>query len=400
MTFPFPSFVPRVSSAGVANWTLYDGTKDSVPAVLDNAQDFSGLNKVIPIDDTSALVLTVTDFGAGDALYAMIISVDTLGVVTQGTPVSIGFPAMNCGGGAAIMDSSHAVICWYDQSIPGVQALAIDFSGLSINTVGTAVSFFSGSLTAATQVNVVKLTSATFAINYMASGMHLVCGALSGTIVSNPGLSNDALVSNTSVNAGMRYIPLDAFDSTDVVVAYIDSSDNIRINIPTILGTVPTIGATTIIDLSSYNPSNFFSISLKKIDSSNALMMWSFTDNTGTEFGQICILTLTGGTLSVGAIAALSIDPSNTGTPTVSSIALPNSTQAVTYRQTSTFGHLQTIDIAGTTLTVNTLVTKTTAAGGNNRGGGIGSIGLDYVALLYADAHNTNFPTLQIITPK
>lgn len=397
MTFSIPLclFPP---SATNANWSLYDGTKNKSPVVV-GSFNASGCH-IVPIDATRSLLLVRGDPGAGTALYAAIAQINGSGVATIGTLVSVG-PDIGSTGGAAvcIMDSTHAVIAYYDSSIPGTAAVAISFSGTTISSVGTAVTFFSGTMNVPRTVNVCSYSSSAFLIigDDGASHMKAYYGTLSGTTITAPA-SNSATISAANISNGQRWTGLAAFDGTYAVVSWVDNTLTqavacvVTISGNTPVGTVP-ITLSVLTDI----PGNFLSVFAKKIDSTHALLAWCFDNTvTGNTHVQAAVLTLATGNITAGTVVEV-YNPGTAGTPNIVTVGLPNATQAVFgYNIAGTDMRIQVVTISGSTLTALTSYEINTSTSVTS---GVCEIGANYCGFFYPDSTDSNHCKLSILSP-
>lgn len=396
--FPGLSFRKKATSSNV-DWSVYDGTKNKTPVLVGNFN--SGPCHAIPIDSTRTLLLVRGNPGAGAALQAIISQIDGSGVASLGSMVAIG-PDVGSTGGffGAVMDSTHAVVAYFDSSIPGIAAVAFAFdSGTTIGTVGSPVTFFSGTPTTPRDVNICAYSSSAFLITGDDGANHMVAyyGTLSGTTLTAPA-SNSATISAANVSTTQRWNGLAALDGTYAVASWVDSTlKQAKACVVTVSGNTPS--GTTPITISALTdtPNNFLTIFAKKIDSTHTFLATGFDNTiTGNTHVQATVLTLATGNITAGTTVEV-YNPGTAAIVNIVSVAMPNATQAVVGFNVNAIDiRVGVVTISGNTLTPLTTYELNTSAAVTS---GVCEIGTNYCGMFFQDTNTSSHSFLTVLSP-
>jgi len=363
--FTLPTtFWSSAAGGNGANWANYDGTGDKT-AVEFSASAIRYCN-FAEIDDTRALLVYR---GATGYLRARVCTVDGAGDVTFGTEaVLLSSSIVNAN--VALLDNTHAVAVTEVDGV--VWALAIEFSGTTITTVGTAVTLetFNPSTGA---LSVAAVSSTEFIAGYASSTLgRAFYGSVSGTTVTaGSGI-------NTSFNnSNFNYIaPLAA--GTAIMLTNVNSGSNrLGAVLLSVSGTAP-VRDTEIQLLGSPVIANEQYIA--RIDDNRAIGVWT-QQNDNTSWAVVI-------TESSGSLAFGTPEQFNSSLSEYTSIAMPNSTQAVvTVGIQNVEIETTVIEISGTTL--NALTNYTNATTDKEYVTNI-QVGTDTVLIAYEDDNDSS----------
>ena len=352
---------------GIVDWTNYDGTADKTPVVF-SAVTSTQLTKVAPIDDTRALIVYRA---TSNYCYAVIASVSSSGVVSYGTEAPI-ISASVLDVAVDVLDSTHAIICV--ESGGAVKAIAIEFSGTTISTVGTAATIESVN---SSLLSVAALSSGDVLISYYNGTVcRLFYASVSGTMVTG-GNGIDAFT------GALQTVTIKAMNSTQAMINLASNGVNPwSVLLVTFGGTTPSVTDThAAVAASAF----YYCGSIKRIDDTHAI-----ATATGSGSSKTVVITNTTGTLSNGTI--INYDAQSNA---LSSIALPDATRAVITARHNTLGMRTTVvEIDGAVLTALTTYAKAT----DRETPDSCEVGTNFVLVAYEDDDNASEGTAQVLT--
>lgn len=358
------SFRAMLGAAGIptnggSDWSLYNATNDKAAVIFSNTG--TALINVVPIDDTRALlVYRSTSFFT----RARIASVDGSGDVTFGTETVI-LSAVTLDIKADLLDSTHAIIAV--ESGGAVKCIAIEFSGTSIDTVGSAVNTETVN---SNHVSIAGVSSSAFYVAYEDNG------DTNGTVFY-------ATVSGTTITMGngIDFETLNIVDlnmcklanDTCLIGAGHGGANDGEVYLISQSANTPQVDDQITLVNGSFNVD---SIGAHRIDDNTAIFCW--TETASTTDCTAAIITESGGTLAKGTNEQYSTDVAEE-----QSIALPNNTQAViTMGVNSVRMQTTVLEIDGTSL--NALTTNTNVSGDKEFVTN-GAVGTDTVLMGYED---------------
>lgn len=369
---------PFIFAAGEAepeavNWSDYDGTGDKA-AVEWSASSVRTLS-VSPIDATRALIIYESEVTA----RGRIASVDASGDLSFGTEVVVfsGNPA-DCVGN--ILNSTHGIIAVEEGG--DVKIIAIEFSGTSIDTVGTPVS-------------IETINSAELAITKMSDNDGFVAYR---NVANNRGHIGYFSVSGTTVTAGDVIEFESVASSTDIFMARLTDAkvllvsaqtglDDINADLISVSGTTPSIDDSLAVAAGTISTD---SIGIGIIDSNNAIIAYSDGTNAKAVVVNEAAGTLTKGTAITTLASTIAKEMS---------VAMPNSTQAViTMTVNATNVNTTVVDISGTDLTANTNVVNFGGATVDKEYLCNAAMGTDFVIVVYEDDNDSSKGKAIILT--
>ncbi|MEE9356613.1 MAG: hypothetical protein V3U75_13570 [Methylococcaceae bacterium] len=346
-----------LGNGGSVDWSDYDSTGDKTPVEFSSSA-VKYLN-VVPIDETRALLIYR---GTSGFCRARICSIDGAGLATFGTETVL-LSATISDAKADLLDSTHAIVAV--ESGGDVKMIAIEFSGTSIDTVGTAVTMETVN---SGHLSIAAASSSAFFVGYE---------------VSNKGRLGYATVSGTTVTAGnaMQFEALDIVDmnmcslasGTCLVAAGHTGADDGEVYLVSQSGSTPQVDdQITLVN----GTLNVDSIGIARIDDNTAIVSW--TETASTTDCSAAIITESGGTLSKGTNEQFSTDVARE-----QSIALPDVEHAVmTISNSTTEMASIVVEISGASLTA---LTQYQNVSGDKEYVTNGEVGTDWVLTAYED---------------
>jgi len=363
-----------VSSSGV-NWSTYDSTNDK-SVVEFHGSAVRNLN-VVPIDSTRALFVYR---GASFYCYARIATVDAQGIITFGTETTL-ISANVADNKVVLLDSTHAIVA--HESLGDTKALTIEFSGTTIDTIGSAVSFETVN---SGHMAVAALSPSAFLIAYkrITAAVGVVYyGTVSGTTTTaKNGVTFETLNIN-DINMA------DLTSTTAIIVAGHDQVDDCEAYLISVSSDTPQVDDNLSI-VSEIAPYTVDSIGIHKISSTKIITC--FAEVSVDINTQAVIVTESGGTLSAGTIVEVNADPAREV-----SIALPDPQHAVISMGILATGLDTTVvEIDGTTLTPLTAYENIS---GDKEFVTNGHVGTDFVVIAYEDDDDASKGKAIVATP-
>lgn len=347
-------------------WSDYDGTNDKTPVVF-SAFTSTVFTYVSPIDDTRALVVYRA---TSNYCYAKIATRDSSGIVSYGSEATI-ISAAVLDIAVDVLDSTHAIICV--ESGGDVKAIAIEFSGTTISTVGTAATIETVN---SSLLSVAALSSSDVLISYYNGTVcRLFYASVSGTTVTG-GNGIDAFT------GALQSVDITAMNSTEAMINIASNGVNPwSVLLVTFSGTTPSVTDTLAVVAAS---AFLFGGAIKRIDDTHAI---AAVTQSGSK---AVVITNTSGTLSNGTVVTYDAQSN-----ALCSIALPNASRAVITGRNNTLGMRTTvIEIAGAVLTGLTTYVKAT----DRETPDSCEVGPNFVLVVYEDDDNASYGTAQILT--
>lgn len=380
---PYPPFPPAATTdwsdyVGSVSWANYDSAEDLAPSTIASGlpSNIGGVYtnlKIanIAIDDTRFLAVYQ---GASYYIYARIGQIDSAGAITYGTAVTIYNSTTNTRNvSATLLDSTHAAIALNIDGV--VNVLAIEFSGTTISTVGTADTF---DIYASECLTITAISSSEVLIYYRqnASGgdVYVYYASISGTTTTvgnsyNLGDGADIIDGTIIACGGGKAILVFTRGLTL-------STTQLEAQLISVNGTTPQLDDTLILETGDV-------VNLKlsgcKVDNNKVIIItYEGVSNKTNSY----VIVNNSGTLSCGnKLTIASVDNLN------STITCVNPMYAVySYIINNTSLHGGVIHIDGTTLT---LLSNDTQLSGVPRDAQICSLGQDFAAVAYIN-HTTN----------
>lgn len=181
------------ASSSLVDWSNYDSTKDKSAVTFSN---YSGVKyvTVVPIDSSRSFIVYNAE---NNHSYARIMSVDGKGDIIFGAEVKI-LAQQVYGLDAKLVDSKHLLVVF---DTVGVKSIIVPFSGTTIGTLGTAVTFASSIFVNDIKCTVISETE--FFILYengTTTELEMWYGSISGTTITK-GNKLVILSSDTSRNS-------------------------------------------------------------------------------------------------------------------------------------------------------------------------------------------------------
>ena len=354
------------AGGGVVDWSLYDATGDKTPVEFSSSA--VTYNNVVAIDETRALVVYS---GASSYCRARIATLNGSGTVSFGTE-SVILSAAITGCGADLLDSTHAIIVV--ESGGDVKAIAIDFSGTTIGTVGSAVS--TETVNAAT-LRVAALGSAAFMVVYEDLGdtnLTAYYGTVSGTTVT----MGNGLDFETKDPNDVQIVGIDS--TSAFVLAGHTSTGDCEAYLMGVSGTTPTEDSTVRVLNGSYTVSR---VAIGKISSTQFVCAYNETfSKTNIE---AAVVTNNSGTLEVASTVEISTDNAKAEGLT---IAMPDAEHAVvTIAVGTTEMQTTVVEVSGKTLTPLTNYQNLT---GDKEFLASAAVGTDWVLVMYEDDNDSS----------
>lgn len=328
------SFRTMLGAAGTSvsvpvDWSLYDSTGDKSPVEF----SFNAVGNVnaIPIDDSRILLV----YSAASSCRARIASVDSSGNVTFGTETVV-LSELPGDVKADLLDATHAIVA-IEAIIPGdVEVVVIEFSGTSIDTVGSAVLTETVS---SDHLSIAGLSSTAFFVAYedlSDTNGTLFYATVSGTVIT----MGNGIDFETSAIDDINMIGLTG--STAIIAAGHSGTSDGEAYLISVSGITPQVDdALRLIN----GPLIVTDIGIAKISDTQVII--SYTETFTNKNCEAVIVTESGGTLSKGTtVEFLNVISEE------QSIALPDTTHAViTLGRNNIEIQTTVIEINGTILT-------------------------------------------------
>lgn len=325
--------------SGAVDWTAYNATNDKTPVTF--STDGVLYVKTVNIDSTRALVVYS---GTSSYCRARIATVSSSGVVSFGTEaVLLSAAISDCA--VDLLDATHAVIAV--ESGGDVKTIAIEFSGTTIDTVGSAVSTQTIS---SSNLEIAAISSTEFFVAYSQTGTttnRCYYASVSGTTITmGSGIS--------FVSATINDLDICKLSSTTALISYGRSGlfDWSAVLI-TKSGTAPSVTDTHSVDNGTFT---YSSRSVRRLSDTTAIAM--VTDASANNV-KAAVITNSSGTLSNGTLETV-----DTVEAEYCSISLPTedlSNAVFTYGVNETSMKTTVVTISGTTLSALTSYTNDSA---------------------------------------
>lgn len=365
-------YAEEYSTNSDVNWSDYNAANDKTPVEFSSAA--VNFVKTVNIDSTRALVVY-----SGDSSYcrARIATISASGIVSFGIEAVILSAAISdCA--VDLLDSTHAIVAV--ESGGDVKCIAVEFSGTTIGTVGSAVSTQTIN---SSFLEIAAITSTEFFVAYAQTSTttnRCYYGSVAGTVVTIGSGINFA-------TATILDMDICKLSDTTAVISYGRSGlFDWSMVLITKSGTAPV--ASTAVSIVS-GTFTYASWSARRLSDTTAIAC--ATESTGGVLNAV-VITNTAGTLSAGTIETV-----DSVTAIGGAISLPDLEHAViSYGVSTTSMKTTVVEISGTTL--NALTPRTNASA--NRASIYSSeVGQRFVLTAYRDNDDSGKGKCQVLTP-
>lgn len=361
--------------ASLPNWSSYDSTNDKAPVTF--TESVALHIKVVTIDLSRVLIVYS---GAGQKCYGRIASIDSSGDVTFGTETLLLDQAID-EVDAKLIDSTNALISC---DVTGIECFVITFSGTTISSIGTAVTFVAGIPLDPNRIAMLSPTA--FLVgweNEIDRDLIVRYGSISGKTIT---AGNNLTLTTTNTS---RLI-INTIRPGKAVAFYNQEVDSrLDAQLLSVTGTTPQ-SDDTITDIA--NDSDDTSIQSAALIEDGKLLL-IYENETIADNIEGVVISESSDALSKGNIYVLS-EGSN---PEYVSVAMPNNKRAMLSYGINGVGiDSRVISVSGTTLSSGTAYRNIS---GDKEDVVSSAVGDDFISLCYADDNDSGKGKLLIMRP-